>query len=75
MEKFNLLWVGESHAVICKRSEVQEFVLKHTAINGVPNIAVHGKCREICWKSLGAGLYKVWTIDPMAKTLPRNLDK
>ena len=61
MKKFNLLWVGASHAVICKRNELQDFVLKHTAINGVPNITVHGKCREVCWKSLGVGLYKVWT--------------
>lgn len=59
--QFDLLWVGESHAVVCRRAELQEFVIKHTAINSVPNIAVHGKCREICWKSIGAGLYKVYT--------------
>ena len=58
---FDILWHGANHAVICKRIELQKFVLKHTAINGTPKIAVHGKCREICWKSLGAGLYKVWT--------------
>lgn len=59
--EFGTLWLNEDNTVICRRTELQEFILKHTTVRGVPTISVHGTCREICWKSLGAGLYRVYT--------------
>ena len=60
-DMFNVLWHNTNNGVICKRKELQEFVLYNTNHFGKAMIAVRGTCREICWKSLGAGLYRVYT--------------
>jgi len=61
MGNFDALWLAESNAIICNRKSLQSFVVKHTNKDGIPTITVRGKIREVCWKSIGAGLYRVCT--------------
>ena len=57
----NILYHGLDHAVICKKPELQNFVMARTGLRGIPTMVVNGTVREVWWKSIGAGLYRVGT--------------
>lgn len=59
--QFDPLWLNPNNHVICRRKDVQRFVLLNINAKGDATIAVQGKVRLICWESLGAGLYRVFT--------------
>ena len=63
MEKFNHLWNGPACAIIATAKEIKVFAERHVDENGHVVINVHGIHRYVKWKSLGAGLYRVYTWD------------
>lgn len=63
MNNFDVLWLGFSKATIATSKELHNFVNKHVNQYGRVVIIVHGKPRYVKWKSVGAGLYRVYTND------------
>lgn len=63
MEKFNILWQGFEYAVIATRKEIKDFADQHANNYGNILIFVRGCGRYVHWKSIGAGLYRVYTTE------------
>jgi len=61
--EFNSLWLGPERALVAKRSELQQFAISNTTKDGYPTIVVKGMLRLVKWDNLGAGLYRVYTVD------------
>jgi hypothetical protein len=59
--KFDRLWNRADCQVLVNKKELKQFVQDNTNNLGNTFIIVKGECRLIKWKSIGLGLYKVWT--------------
>lgn len=63
MDNFNILWQDVNAATIVKRADLQQFATENVNRRGQVVIIVLGTPRYVKWRSIGAGLYKVWTFD------------
>jgi len=59
---FNYLWGGIDSSVVVKRKELQDFIQQQEA-NGKTLIIVKGTVRLVKWKTMGVGLYRVYTVE------------
>jgi hypothetical protein len=61
--KFDSLWLDPSFVIIATRKEINLFVENHVNLYGNVLIFVRGNGRYVKWKSIGAGMYRVYTTE------------
>lgn len=61
IDNFNSLWLAPWRGIMATPKGIRKFVEGNTNLRGDVVIAIKGTCRKVCWKNIGAGLYKVWT--------------
>ncbi len=57
----DILCMNADRIVTTNRKCLQEYVAAHIDTKGRPTVIVQGTVRKLVWKSLGAGLYNIWS--------------
>ena len=58
------LWLNPKFACIVKRKDLQEIMLEYADQWGRSTIIVQGTIRQLAFKSIGGGLYRLYTTEP-----------